>query len=1195
LTPVQFEEVGGEVAIIGSAKDNVSVEDGETVISQFQSYTIEYKKEGEETWTELITSTTPVDNSVLGVFDARYMPKGIYTIRLRVTDGVDEAVVSRIISVVPKSVFAETGTNEYYPVYSPDGTKIAYMSDASGNYDIWVRNADGSGDPVQVTTHTAKEYYPSWSPDGTQILFTTERGSEPYEIWGKNSDGSGNAWQILGSYRPYGADWSPGGGWIAYSLYNNNWYPYIGKADGSGSYKISADHPVYLPRWSPDEKYVVYQRSSNLYLKEVDGDGDGFPDMNGEEIALTTEGYGYECGRFSPDGERIVYRSTYGGSRNIWVMDVDGTNREQITYNKDADVEYDFPCFSPDGTKITYHSTQSGDCDIYIVDYRGAGDAAPIAQITAPLPFTETLGDITITGTVGDNISVGDNVTILSSFDNYILDWCLEDESSTWTQISSGTESKQNEFLANVDFYELPTGRVSIRLSAFDSEGDSTADKVYFDVEAGIFNVNVSGGYYNPLLGDITITAESSENSSWSIAIINDTGQTSRTLTPPDGANMSINWDGTDDGGFQALDGTYTIRILAISNEDGKSAYPYDVALIVDSTTPTAQITAPADQEEGWETVTITGTATDINFESYTVEYGEGASPTAWTTITTSNTPVTNDILATWDTRSAGIANGTHTIKLTVTDQTGIKKSIQTTIQLRNMRITSASASPDSFNPHNGEECTVFYSIDLESNVTIKVYNANNPDTPVKTLLNGAVRPAGENQDPWDGTATGGSIADEGSYYFDVVATYTGSTETAESLQTNSIWIDSADSVAVITSPADQADLYGSVIIRGTATDDNFNSYTVEYGAGSAPVSWMTITTSAEQVESDTLATWDTRADVLDNGLYTIRLTVIDEAGKESTAGVTVQVANVHITNISTDTLKINPIDSETCQISYTIDINATVSVSILNSNDEVVKILTDSELIFAGDNNIMWDGTDSNDQIVETHFYKYIITASIPNGSTDTYAPVYSPQLVSFDSFSADLQFDPIIGEVSLFSYSCSTPAYIVIWIEAPLYSLTNVRNLVIKPQMPGTYSSYWDGHNESGKIVTGEFSYLSDSKTLPENCIIVDTDFDLITDSSAEARTIIPAYDQISSIYFTLTENAKITIKIFDPNGNYFNTILNEADATAGENIQEWNGTADNGGLITTEGYYRVEITAEKPESNYSEKVYTSVKVFK
>jgi hypothetical protein len=58
--------------------------------------------------------------------------------------------------------------------WSPDGTRIAYAADRSGNFDIWSQPIDG-GDPVQVTKSPASDTQPSWSPDGRHIVFRSER------------------------------------------------------------------------------------------------------------------------------------------------------------------------------------------------------------------------------------------------------------------------------------------------------------------------------------------------------------------------------------------------------------------------------------------------------------------------------------------------------------------------------------------------------------------------------------------------------------------------------------------------------------------------------------------------------------------------------------------------------------------------------------------------------------------------------------------------------------------------------------------------------------------------------------------------------------------------------------------------------------------------------------------------------------
>ena len=60
------------------------------------------------------------------------------------------------------------------PTWSPDGNLLAYSSDRSGNFDIWVRPV-GEGNPVQVTTSPAHDWQPDWAPEGNRLVFRSER------------------------------------------------------------------------------------------------------------------------------------------------------------------------------------------------------------------------------------------------------------------------------------------------------------------------------------------------------------------------------------------------------------------------------------------------------------------------------------------------------------------------------------------------------------------------------------------------------------------------------------------------------------------------------------------------------------------------------------------------------------------------------------------------------------------------------------------------------------------------------------------------------------------------------------------------------------------------------------------------------------------------------------------------------------
>jgi TolB protein len=79
--------------------------------------------------------------------------------------------------------------SDIYPAWSPDGTKIAFVSDRGGAYDLYVMNADGTA-IVQLTSDPAIEGRPAWSPDGAKIAFASN-GDGDSEIYLINVDGSG--------------------------------------------------------------------------------------------------------------------------------------------------------------------------------------------------------------------------------------------------------------------------------------------------------------------------------------------------------------------------------------------------------------------------------------------------------------------------------------------------------------------------------------------------------------------------------------------------------------------------------------------------------------------------------------------------------------------------------------------------------------------------------------------------------------------------------------------------------------------------------------------------------------------------------------------------------------------------------------------------------------------------------------------
>lgn len=92
-----------------------------------------------------------------------------------------------------------TAINSQSPVFSPDGTKIAFASDRDGNFEIYVMTAEG-GEQTRLTTNGAEDTDPTWSPDGTRIAFRSARNGGG--IYSMKPDGSDVRLVVSGGTQP---------------------------------------------------------------------------------------------------------------------------------------------------------------------------------------------------------------------------------------------------------------------------------------------------------------------------------------------------------------------------------------------------------------------------------------------------------------------------------------------------------------------------------------------------------------------------------------------------------------------------------------------------------------------------------------------------------------------------------------------------------------------------------------------------------------------------------------------------------------------------------------------------------------------------------------------------------------------------------------------------------------------------------
>ena len=132
-----------------------------------------------------------------------------------------------------------------YPCFSPDGAKIAFVSDREGSDQVYIMNADGSGSPTQITSGGNWASQPCSSPDGSKIVY--ELGVGNGEIYAVNVDGSSPTYLADGSSPCYSPD---GSGIVCLYPDGGNWEVYTMYADGSNRINITNDPSVdYEPSW----------------------------------------------------------------------------------------------------------------------------------------------------------------------------------------------------------------------------------------------------------------------------------------------------------------------------------------------------------------------------------------------------------------------------------------------------------------------------------------------------------------------------------------------------------------------------------------------------------------------------------------------------------------------------------------------------------------------------------------------------------------------------------------------------------------------------------------------------------------------------------------------------------------------------------------------------------------------------------
>ena len=283
---------------------------------------------------------------------------------------------------------------------APNG-KIAYQS---LDYDIIVIDADGTNAVNITNSPDAAEFGPVWSPDGSKIAFVqshyyeeTEYSHE--EIWVMDSDGSNrvNLTKTRGNSE-FSPSWSPRGDKIVFvktephPQISEDWGIFVMDADGGNVTSLTnaqkeIPYEETGPAWAPDGSAIAYAGvfEGRRQIMAMD------PDGSNKRMLTTADGYDHDRNpAWSPDSSKITFMreiAAEGYQWDIYIMNRDGSGQTNLTQHPQADM---FPTFSPDGSKVAFLSNRDtwDEMDIYLIDVPVLASAPPEPALQASTDAT---------------------------------------------------------------------------------------------------------------------------------------------------------------------------------------------------------------------------------------------------------------------------------------------------------------------------------------------------------------------------------------------------------------------------------------------------------------------------------------------------------------------------------------------------------------------------------------------------------------------------------------------------------------------------------------------------------------------------------------------------------------------------------------------------------------------------------------
>jgi TolB protein len=259
--------------------------------------------------------------------------------------------------------FADDMLNTLTGERSAFNTKIAFVSNATGNKEIYLMDCDGYN-IQRVTNNGSINLNPDFSPSGKEIIYTSYKQKNPDLYRRELFTGSEFKVSSAPGINITGA-FSPEGNRIALAMSKDgNSEIYLITKEGKQLLRLTNHAAIDIsPAWSPDGRFIAFVSDRfgkpQIFVTRFDG-----TDLR----RLTTTG-GYNVNpRWSPKGDRIAYSRQYGNGFQIHTINPDGSDDKQLTFEGSSER----PRWSPDGRFIVFSSKRGQNEAIYIMRADGS-------------------------------------------------------------------------------------------------------------------------------------------------------------------------------------------------------------------------------------------------------------------------------------------------------------------------------------------------------------------------------------------------------------------------------------------------------------------------------------------------------------------------------------------------------------------------------------------------------------------------------------------------------------------------------------------------------------------------------------------------------------------------------------------------------------------------------------------------------